>query len=72
MISDRKIRLAPLMRYMTHTVTLRDSMMKRGEALTVRRIQGALVLQQEHHHGHGTDGCGAMDGVLAAAVADAG
>jgi hypothetical protein len=60
------------MRCVTHTVALSDSMMKRGEALVVRRIQGAPVLQQEHHHGHGTDGRGAMDGVLAAAVADAG
>lgn len=33
------------MRHVTHTVTLRDSMVKRGEALIVRRIQGAPVLQ---------------------------
>lgn len=57
---------------LTHTVTLRNSMMKRGEAFIVRRVQGAPVLQQQHHHGHGPDGCGAMDGVLAAAVTNAG
>lgn len=53
-------------------MALRNSMVKRRETLIIRRIQGALVLQQEHNHGDGTDGCGAMDGVLAAAVADAG
>jgi hypothetical protein len=54
------------------TVTLCNSMVKRREALVVCSVQGALVLQQERNHGCGTNGCGAMDGVLAAAVADAG
>lgn len=54
------------------TVTFSNSMMKRREALAVGRVEGAPVAQEERHHGHGADGGGAVDGVLAAAVADAG
>lgn len=47
-------------------------MMQRRPAVGVGRIQRALVLDQQVDHGYGADGGGAVEGVLASFVADAG
>lgn len=56
----------------TLTMTLGDGVVQRCLAVAVGRVEGAPVLQQQAHHGRGADGRGAVEGVLAAAVADAG
>lgn len=53
-------------------MTLGDGVVQRRLAVAVGRVQRALVLQQEVHHGHGADGRGAVEGVLAAPVPHAG
>lgn len=51
---------------------LSHSMMQGGPPIAVGRVQRALVLDQQVHHGHGAHGGGAVEGVLASFVADAG
>lgn len=52
-------------------MALGDGVVQRRLAVAVGRVEGALVLQQQAHHGRRADGRGAVEGVLAAAVADA-
>lgn len=49
-----------------------DSMVQRGPAVGVGGIQRALVVDEQGHHGDGAHGGGAVEGVLASFVADAG
>ena len=48
-----------------------DRVMQRRVPGQVGRVQGAPVLDQQIHHGHGTHRRGPVQGVLAALVADA-
>lgn len=52
-------------------MALGNSVVKGCVALAVGGVQGAPVLEKEEHHGRGTGGGGAMDGVLTTTVADA-
>lgn len=52
-------------------MSLSDGVVQGREALAVGGVEGAAVPEQQRRHGHGADGGGAVDGVLAAAVADA-
>ena len=47
-------------------------MMQGRQTGDVGGVQGAPVLEQQAHHGHGADGGGAVEGRLAARVLDAG
>lgn len=53
------------------TVPLRNGMVQRCLAGAVGRVERAAVLDEQVEHGHGADGGGAVQRVLAALVADA-
>jgi len=53
-------------------MTLGDGVVQRGVALAVGGVKGAHVAEEQGDDGVCADGGGAVDGVLAAGVADAG
>lgn len=52
-------------------MTLGNSVMQRRLARRIGSVERTVGLYQKLNHGHGTDGCGAVQGVLAALVFDA-
>lgn len=52
-------------------MALCHSVVERGVALVVGGVQRAPALEQQADHGDGSYGCGAMYGILAAAVSHA-
>ena len=53
------------------TVTLGNGMVQRREPLNIRGVERTAVAEEEGHHGGGSHGRSAMDGVLASFIADA-
>lgn len=53
-------------------MTLSHSMMQGGPPVIVGCVQRALVVDQQVDHGHRAHGGGAVEGILASLVADAG
>tara|TARA_R110002060_G_scaffold6275_3_gene9558 strand:+ start:729 stop:902 length:174 start_codon:yes stop_codon:yes gene_type:complete len=53
-------------------MALGNSMMQRCLTGCIARVHGTLVLEEQLDDGYGADGCGSVDGVLAALVFDAG